>query len=317
MDALRFVKQLYEEAMFPGVFAWTARIQQRRISRAAVFPWRPTRFHLPYRARPGAASTGPGRRSPHVADGPVCGQHRNYPAGPRRPGGRPGPRTRHGHLLHLEHGQHPVIDAAQQFLFDLVQSFDPDVARSGRVGAGQVRRQPRRTTTPLSTTRFRKAKRLAFLRNDPVYAPIAEATGDRPNKLERVESAIDWALQVGLARTGQRGHRRGVQYVHDPRHVRPGRPRHRHARAGVDQTAREIRRIFHEVAGGKGSWADRSKQDKPPIGSAQHRAAVAVSGDRGQRSPPACYSRAKRRSIRFTKESRRIAEHEKREGPRG
>lgn len=245
IDALRFVKQLYEEAMFPGVFAWTAASNNEeflagRISIAAnaISISRTAQdLALQALARGEDPLTSPTIQfavnteiTPVALAGPVAARGLEHVMG----------------IYSIWNtGNTEVIDAAQQFLFDLVQSFDPDVAEAEGWGPGKfVASQG--YDYPTFDNAIPKEKRLAFLRNDPIHAPIAEATGDRPNKLERVESAMDWALQVGWPGPANAAidevfntfmipvmFARVAQGIDTPEQA-------------LDQTARDIRRIFQK-----------------------------------------------------------------------
>ncbi|MBO8140663.1 MAG: twin-arginine translocation signal domain-containing protein [Firmicutes bacterium] len=196
LDLLRFVKQLYEEAMFPGVFAWTAASNNEeflagRLSMAA------NAISISRTAQAAALQALERGENPETSPAIQFAVNTEItslaPAGPEAARGLE-------HVMGVyaiwDTGNTAVIDAAQQLLFDLVHSFDPDVAEAEGWGPGKfVASQA--YDYPTFDNAIPAQKRLAFLRNDPIYAPIAEATGDRPNKLERVEAAMDWALHVG------------------------------------------------------------------------------------------------------------------------
>jgi len=196
LDVLRFVKQLYEEAMFPGVFAWTAASNNEeylagRLSMAAnaISIARVTHFNALAALERGENP----ETSPAIQFAVNTEITALAPAGPEAARGLE-------HVMGVysiwDTGNTRVIDAAQQFLLDLVQSFDPDVAEAEGWGPGKFIAS-QGYDYPTFENAIPKAKRLEFFRNDPIYAPIAAATGDRPNKLEKVESAMDWALHVG------------------------------------------------------------------------------------------------------------------------
>lgn len=196
LDALRFVRALYQEAMFPGVFAWTAASNNEeflagRISVAAnAISISRTAQTMALQALQRGDDP---RRSPAVQMAVNTEITITAPAGPEAARG-------------LEHvmgvyqiwntRNTAVIDLAKRFLFDLIQSYDPDVAAAEGWGPGKFIAS-QAYDYPTFDNAIPKSKREKFLREDPIYKPIAEATGDRPNKLDRIETAFDWAHNVG------------------------------------------------------------------------------------------------------------------------
>ena len=196
LDALRFVRALYQEAMFPGVFAWTAASNNEeflagRVSVAAnAISISRSATTMAIQALQRGDNP---RTSPAVQLAVNTEITATAPAGPEAARG-------------LEHvmgvyaiwntRNTEVIELCQQLLYDLVQSYDPDVAEAEGWGPGKfVASQA--YDYPTFENAIPKAKRQRFLRNDPVYARVAQATGDRPNKLETIETAYDWAHNVG------------------------------------------------------------------------------------------------------------------------
>ena len=195
LDLLRFVKALYEEAMFPGVFAWTAASNNEEFlaGRISVAMNAISISRTAHRQAAEALARGAGPDHPAVQLAVNTEITERAPEGPE---GARGLEHVMGVYVIWDTGNTRVIEAAQQLLIDLIRSYDPDVAEQEGWGPGKfVASQA--YDYPTFYNAIPKEKRLAFLRNDPVYAPIAEATGDRPNKLERIETAFEWAHNVG------------------------------------------------------------------------------------------------------------------------
>jgi multiple sugar transport system substrate-binding protein len=192
LDALRFVKALYEETMFPGVFAWTAASNNEeflagRISIAA------NAISITRTAQSLAAAAI--ARGEHPNQSPAVQFARNTWITERAPQGPAGARGLE-HVMGVytlwRNRPRPVRDAARKFLIDLVLSYDPDVAARegwppGKFHASQA------YDYPTFINAIPKQKRLAYLRDDPV----SKAAGDRRDKLVTIETAYEWAYNVG------------------------------------------------------------------------------------------------------------------------
>lgn len=191
LDLLKFVKALYEETMFPGVFAWTAASNNEeflagRISMAM------NAISISRTAQLNAAKA---LRGGKPASDPIVQLALNTEITERAP---KGPEAARG----LEHvmgvyliwntGNKRVIDKAKQLLLDLIQSYDPDFAEKNGWGPGKFHAS-QAYDYPTFTNAISKGKRLAYLKNDPV----SKAAGDRPDKLVSIETAFEWAHNVG------------------------------------------------------------------------------------------------------------------------
>lgn len=192
LDALRFVKVLYEEAMFPGVFAWTAASNNEeflagRISMAA------NAISITRTAQ--AQAIAALRRGENPNSSAAVQFARNTWVTERAP---QGPAEARGleHVMGVytlwRNRPAPVRNAARKFLVDLVLSYDPDLASRegwapGKFHASQA------YDFPTFQNAIAKEKRLAYLRDDP----IAKAAGDRKDKLATIETAYEWAYHVG------------------------------------------------------------------------------------------------------------------------
>ncbi|MER3456612.1 MAG: sugar ABC transporter substrate-binding protein [candidate division GAL15 bacterium] len=192
LDALKFVKALYEETMFPGVFAWTAASNNEeflagRISIAM------NAISIIRAAQASAAAAI--RRGENPNQSPAVQFARNTwitERAPRGPAGARGLEHVMGVYFLWRGRPRPVREAAKKFLIDLVLSYDPDVAARegwppGKFHASQA------YDYPTFENAIPKAKRLAYLRDDPV----SKAAGDRKDKLVSIETAYEWAHNVG------------------------------------------------------------------------------------------------------------------------
>lgn len=192
LDTLRFVKALYEEAMFPGVFAWTAASNNEeflagRISVAA------NAISITRTAQ--ALAIAAIRRGESPSASPAVQLARNTWVTERAPQGPDGARGLE-HVMGVytlwRNRAAPVRNAAMKFLVDLVLSYDPDTAARegwppGKFHASQA------YDFPTFENAIPKAKRLAYLRDDP----ISKAAGDRKDKVASIETAYEWAYHVG------------------------------------------------------------------------------------------------------------------------
>jgi multiple sugar transport system substrate-binding protein len=192
LDALRFVKALYEETMFPGVFAWTAASNNEeflagRISIAM------NAISIARAAQAMAAAAI--RRGENPNQSKAVQFARNTWITERAPQGPAGARGLE-HVMGVytlwRNRPRAVVEAAKKFLIDLVLSYDPDVAARegwppGKFQASQA------YDYPTFQNAIPKAKRLAYLRDDPV----SKAAGDRKDKLASIETAYEWAHNVG------------------------------------------------------------------------------------------------------------------------
>lgn len=186
LEALRFAKALYEEAMFDAIFAWTAASNNEeflagRISVAA------NAISITRTAQ--ARAAGKPESDPAVQLARNTAITDRAPAGPMAARG-----LEHvmGVYLIWNTGNTAVIDKAKQMLLDLVASYDPDVATESGWGPGKFQAS-QAYDYPTFEDAISKEKRLAYLNDDP----ISKAAGDRPNKLAAIETAFDWAHNVG------------------------------------------------------------------------------------------------------------------------
>jgi len=192
IDALKFVKALYEEAMFPGVFAWTAASNNEeflagRISIAM------NAISITRTAQALAAEAL--KRGEDPERSPAVQLARNTEITERAPAGPAGARgLEHvmGVYIIWKTGNRRVTEAAKKFLIDLILSYDPDVATKEGWGPGKFHAS-QAYDYPTFQNAIPKAKRLAYLTNDPV----SKAAGDRPDKLATIETAYEWAYNVG------------------------------------------------------------------------------------------------------------------------
>ncbi|MDR5684256.1 MAG: twin-arginine translocation signal domain-containing protein [Armatimonadota bacterium] len=192
LDALRFVKALYDETMFPGVFAWTAASNNEEFLAGRV-SIAMNAISITRTAQSMAAQAIRRGENPNESRAVLLARDtlitERAPAGPA---GARGLEHVMGVYTLWRNRPRPVREAAKKFLIDLILSFDPDVAARegwppGKFQASQA------YDYPTFQNSISRAKRLAYLRDDPV----SKAAGDRPDKLATIETAYEWAHNVG------------------------------------------------------------------------------------------------------------------------
>lgn len=191
LDLLKYVRTLYRETMFPGVFAWTAATNNEeflsgRISMA---------MNAISISRTAQANAAKALKDGKPASDPVVQMALNTEITERAPRGPEAARgLEHvmGAYLIWDTKKTEVIDKAKQFLLDLIESYDPDVAEKNGWGPGKFHGS-QAYDYPTFENAIPKEKRLAFLKKDPV----SKAAGDRPDKLLSIETAYEWAHNVG------------------------------------------------------------------------------------------------------------------------
>lgn len=192
LDALKFVRALYNETMFAGVFAWTAASNNEeflagRISIAA------NAISITRTAQAMAARALQRGEDPKTSKAVILARDTLITErAPRGPAGARGLEHVMGVYFIWRNRPRPVREAAKKLLIDLILSYDPDVAARegwppGKFHASQA------YDYPTFQNAISKEKRLAYLRNDPV----SKAAGDRPDKLATIETAYEWAHNVG------------------------------------------------------------------------------------------------------------------------
>ncbi|MDR7415779.1 MAG: twin-arginine translocation signal domain-containing protein [Armatimonadota bacterium] len=192
IDALKFVRDLYNETMFAGVFAWTAASNNEeflagRISIAM------NAISITRTAQALAAQALKRGEDPRTSKAVLLARDTLITErAPQGPAGARGLEHVMGVYFIWRNRPRPVREAAKKLLIDLILSYDPEVAARegwppGKFQASQA------YDYPTFENAIPKAKRLAYLRNDPV----SRAAGDRPDKLVTIETAYEWAHNVG------------------------------------------------------------------------------------------------------------------------
>lgn len=176
LDALKFVRALYKETMTDEIFTWTAASNNQGMLSG--------RLSLALNA---ISIT---RTAQKV--NPDLSKNIEISYAPAGPVARRGLEHVMGVYVIWNTKNKAVIDKAKQFLIDLVMSYDPEKANANDWGPGKFLASEF-YDYPTFEQAISKEKRLSYLKNDEGSKKV----GDRPDKLLLIETAFDWALNVG------------------------------------------------------------------------------------------------------------------------